>query len=158
MIQTFLDQTQRREAKTIKYRITFANHLKIAQTHLIEMCSIYILLTWSSIMITTKKNWGIMKKKSTSNHEMVMSSVSSNGNLKTSVELKIYTCLNIVNVIVVPAYLCNIKVYLLQVIDHHFIIAFKIHHAALVWVCATVAHLLESALAQKSQVCHLHWI
>ena len=29
-----------------------------------------------------------MKKKSTSNHEMVMSSVSSNGNLKTSVELK----------------------------------------------------------------------
>ena len=40
MIQTFLDQTQRREAKTIKYRITFANHLKIDQTHLIEMCSI----------------------------------------------------------------------------------------------------------------------
>ena len=79
-----------------------------------------------------KKKLRHHEKKSTSNHEMVMSSVSSNGNLKTSVELKIYTCLNIVNVIVVPAYLCNIKVYLLQVIDHHFIIAFKIHHAALV--------------------------
>ena len=58
---------------------------------------------------------------------------------------RVYVC--------VPTYLRDIKVDLVKVVNHHFIVSFKIHHAAslsFARVRATVAHFLESALAQET--------
>ena len=53
----------------------------------------------------------------------------------------------------VPTYLRDIKVDLVKVVYHHFIVSFKIHHAASLFfarVRAAVVHFLESALAQET--------
>lgn len=54
------------------------------------------------------------------------------------------------------AYLGNIKVDLVWVVDDHFIVSFEVHHTTFVEVGTAVGHLLEGALTKKTKEFHLH--